>query len=50
MLKFCARHNIKPKIEVLDLNEKNLNTAFESKQRFSLKKLPTNTIFRITKE
>ncbi|EOQ99948.1 hypothetical protein E3P77_02983 [Wallemia ichthyophaga] len=29
MLEFCARHDIKPAVEVLDLNEKNLNTAFD---------------------
>ena len=29
MLEFCARHNIKPQVEVLDLSEENLNIAFD---------------------
>ncbi|TIB10934.1 hypothetical protein E3P89_02619 [Wallemia ichthyophaga] len=33
MLEFCARHDIKPAVEVLDLNEKNLNIAFERLQK-----------------
>ena len=33
MLEFCARHGIKPAVEVLDLTEKNLNTAFERLQK-----------------
>ena len=29
MLEFCARHDIKPQVEVLDLSEENLNIAFD---------------------
>ncbi|TIB78576.1 GroES-like protein [Wallemia mellicola] len=33
MLEFCARHSIKPAIEMLDLNEENINTAFDRLQK-----------------
>ena len=33
MLEFCARHGIKPAVEVLDLNEENINIAFDRLQK-----------------
>lgn len=33
MLEFCARHSIKPAIEMLDLNEESINTAFDRLQK-----------------